>query len=97
MKTKNIFLTLSLAAFAIGFSDAGDSIFWDTARPIGAILFMLFMIFNLLENESALLDEQNRFGAADRKRSQTPRTISAENLSVQDYPVVDCDSTQRTA
>lgn len=59
MKLKNIFLALSLSAFAVGFN-SGDSIYLGVGLPVGAILFMLFMIFNLLEKESALLDEQRR-------------------------------------
>lgn len=66
MKTKNIFLTISLLAFAIGFSSVGESIYWDMCLPVGAIFFMLFMIFNLLEKEAALLDQQNRDAAANR-------------------------------
>lgn len=59
MKLKNIFLTIGLIAFAIGFSDMGESVFWYLSRPVGAILFMLFMILNLLEKETALFDQQN--------------------------------------
>lgn len=66
MKPKNIFLTFSLVSFAIGLSGVGESIFWDFCLPAGAILFCLFMIFNLLENETALLDEQNRDAAASQ-------------------------------
>lgn len=59
MKLKNIFLTTALIAFAVGFSDVGESVFWYLSRPVGAILFMLFMIFTLLEKEAALFDDQN--------------------------------------
>jgi hypothetical protein len=55
---KNIAFTLSLVAFAIGFSDGGESMFWYMGRPVGAILFGIFMIFMVLEKESLLLDEQ---------------------------------------
>jgi hypothetical protein len=57
-KVKNIALTISLVAFAIGFSDGGESIFWYMGRPVGAILFAVFMIFTVLEKESLLLDKQ---------------------------------------
>ena len=59
-KVKNIALTVSLIAFAIGFSDGGESAFWYMGRPVGAILFAVFMIFTVLEKESLLLDEQRR-------------------------------------
>ena len=58
IKTKKIALTLSLIAFAIGFSDAGESTFWYMGRPVGAILFAVYMIFMVLEKESLLLDKQ---------------------------------------
>ena len=60
MKLKNVFLTISLVFFAIGLSQGGESIFWYMGLPTGAVFFGLFMIFMLLEKETALLDEQNR-------------------------------------
>jgi hypothetical protein len=57
-KIKNIALTISLVAFAVGFSDAGESMFWYMGRPMGAILFGVFLIFMVLEKESLLLDDQ---------------------------------------
>lgn len=64
MKLKHIFLALSLSAFAVGFN-SGDSIYLGVGLPAGAILLILFMIFNLLEKESAILDEQRRAAKLD--------------------------------
>jgi hypothetical protein len=44
---------------AIGFSDAQPNIFFYLGRPIGTILFGLFLIAQMMEKESALYDEQN--------------------------------------
>lgn len=62
MKLKNVFLTISLVSFAIGFISTGESIFWYLGLPVGAIFFGLFMIFMILEKETALLDEQSGCG-----------------------------------
>src|SRR5947208_813846 len=72
MKPKNIFLAASLAAFAVGFSDGGESTFWYMGRPVGAVLFVLFMIFMFLEKETMLLDEQNRAAMAQLNKSFRP-------------------------
>lgn len=59
MKIKNIFLIISLVAFAVGFN-SGDSVYLGAGLPFGAILLGSFMIFTVLEKETALLDEQRR-------------------------------------
>jgi uncharacterized membrane protein YtjA (UPF0391 family) len=64
---KYIFLTVSLIAFAIGFSDAQATTLFDLGRPVGAILFGLFLIVQVFEKESALLDEQMAAEAAQRR------------------------------
>jgi hypothetical protein len=63
---KYIFLALALVEFAIGFSDLRPTTFFYLGRPLGAILFGLFLIAQMLERESALLDEQNRAAALDQ-------------------------------
>jgi|SRR5208282_4388729 len=57
---KYIFLTLALLEFVIGFSDLRPATFFFLGRPLGAIFFGLFLIAQMLERESALLDEQSR-------------------------------------
>lgn len=58
MKLKNIILTLSLAAFAVGFSDLRENaIFW-LGRPVGALLFGIYMILLVLEGATDLYDKQ---------------------------------------
>ncbi len=75
MRIKTILLTVSLVAFAIGFSDGGESTFWYMGRPLGAVFFILFFILTLLEREYDLLDEQNR--AEEAKRSALARKPAA--------------------
>jgi|GEM_PF-3531594 len=82
IRCKYLFLTLSLIAFAIGFSEAQDNVFFWLGRPIGAILFGLFMIFMVLEKESLLYDEQKRTPELAKEKStprpQTNKTSSQE-------------------
>ena len=65
-KWKYIFLALALVEFAIGFSNLQPTTFFYLGLPLGAIFFGLFMITQLLEKESALLDEQNRAVVLDQ-------------------------------
>ena len=63
--TKNL-LVLGLVALAAGvvfntgLIPVGDRVTLLIALPVGAVLFGLFMISRLLENEAALFDEQQR-------------------------------------
>lgn len=86
MKTKTILLITSLIAFAVGFSDIGNSILSEMGRPVGAILLGLALIFAILEKETALLDEQNHDGSP-RKISQKSASKSAEANSAEDFPI----------
>lgn len=85
MKPKYIFLTLSLIELAIGFSNARQNAFFYLGLPVGAILFGLFLITQVLEKESALYDEQNR--AADLARN--PRPVWPQRLPIQQKAAYD--------
>lgn len=87
---KNIALATSLVAFAIGFSEGGETMFWHLGRPVGAILFAVYMIFMVLEKETALLDEQQRvakgkiegsFGIATRLQKSSHKENCAPALT----------------
>jgi hypothetical protein len=81
MKPKYIFLTLSLIELTIGLSNARQNTFFYLGLPVGAILFGLFLIFQVLEKESALYDEQNRAAELARnpgKIRQQPSSIRQE-------------------
>jgi uncharacterized membrane protein YtjA (UPF0391 family) len=55
-----IFLAISIGATLIGFSGIGTSVFWTLAKPVGAIFFVVFFIFYLLEDESEKFAEEER-------------------------------------
>jgi hypothetical protein len=87
-RLKNIFLTLALVEFAIGFSNLRPTTFFYLGPPLGAIFFGLFMITQLLEKESALLDEQNRAAALSRNEPIRPVAPSRNSRNeVATHPV----------
>ena len=89
MKPKLIFLILSLVEFAIGFSNARPNVFFYLGLPIGAILFGLFLIAQVLEKESALYDEQNRASeSATRSAGIQKRRKPSIQKEVAQHPVL---------
>ena len=60
MKPHKIFLIISIVTFGVGLLDLGESMFWHALRPVGAVAFLLFFIFQLLDKEVALMDKQER-------------------------------------
>jgi hypothetical protein len=87
LKAKHVFLGLALLELAISFSNVRPNVLSCLGLPLGAALFMLFLIFHVMEKASALLDAQNR--AAVRSR-QTPRPPPAstprKNTNPAQYP-----------
>ena len=53
-----IFLTVAVISFAIGLTEYAENSFFYMGRPVGAICFVLFMIFQFLKNETALYDQE---------------------------------------
>ena len=78
MKHKNIFLTLSLLALAAEFFHPGESVSWYICPPAAAVFFVLFLIFTVLEKETALFDEQQRV-ARQSDSTITPPVSSAKS------------------
>ena len=64
-KTTKILLAISLTGFAVGFTN----ILWGVGTPVGAVFLGLFMIFKILEKETALFDEENRSRIAWAERN----------------------------
>ena len=87
-RAKKIFLITSLMAFAIGFSDAQENVFFWMGRPVGAILFGLFMIFTVLEKESALFDEQQRSTKSADAKSPVRAPTKSFNKGVAATPAL---------
>lgn len=77
---KYIFLTLALAEFAIGFSESRPATFYFLGRPLGATLFGLFLIAQILEKESILSGKRNRATVRGQTRTGLA-TGTAEELS----------------
>jgi hypothetical protein len=66
-RTTKILLSISLTAFAFGFTN----VLWGLGTPIGAICFGLFLIFRILGRETSLYDkeQQLRLGAAEAQQA----------------------------
>lgn len=76
LRAKHVFLTLSLIELAIGLSNARPNIFFYLGLPVGAILFGLFLIAQVMEKESALYNEQNRAaGPSSQSREVRQRPL----------------------
>lgn len=88
LRWKYVLLGLSLIELAIGFSNARPNVFFYLGLPVGTILFCLFLIFQFLEKESALYDEQNR-DAEQRRQAAQPGLRPAQPARVEetDHPV----------
>ena len=90
-KWKYIFLALALVEFAIGFSNLRPTTLFYLGPPLGAIFFGLFLITQILEKESALLDEQNRAAAQARHepiRSPAPSQNSRNEVATHPGPAI---------
>ncbi len=59
-KWKYFLLGAALMELAIGLSNARPNLFFYMGLPLGAILFILFLLCLIFEKESALYDEQSR-------------------------------------
>ena len=73
MKAKYILLTCSLIELAIGLSNARQNTFFYLGLPVGALLFGLFLIAQIMEKASALYDEQKRARALTSKSREAPQ------------------------
>jgi uncharacterized membrane protein YciS (DUF1049 family) len=81
LKWKHIFLALSLIELAIGLSNARPNTFFYLGLPVGAILFGLFLIAQVMEKESAVYDEQKRstaLSSESREVRQRPLSLRRE-------------------
>lgn len=81
IKLKNVFLTISLTGLALTICDRQPTVLSYMFLPVSAILFGLFMIWTVLEKESALFDEQNRDEEPAVKRMRPERSQSTDVLT----------------
>ena len=86
-KTTKILLAISLAGFAVGFTN----ILWGVGTPVGAVFLGLFMIFTILEKETALFDEENRsrIAWAERNTASVARSAPAGQPEAYGSPPLD--------
>jgi hypothetical protein len=72
-----IFLALAVISFVIGATDLAENMFFYLGRPVGAISFILFLIFQFLQKETALYDADQRTNLAavspQAKEQKSPR------------------------
>lgn len=73
LRWKYVFLTASLISLAIAVLDHEPSRISYLSLPVGTILFGLFLIWNVLEKESALFDEQNQKAPLAQKPAPSKR------------------------
>ena len=88
---KHIILALALIELAIGFSGLRPTTFFYMGPPLGAILLGLFLVTQLLEKESVLLDEQNRAAVLTRNepiRRAVPSQNSRNEVATHPVPTM---------
>jgi hypothetical protein len=88
MKLKYILLTLSLIELTVGFSNARQNTFFYLGLPVGAALFGLFLIAQLLEKESALYDEQRRAARREQKPCEDQKQPLSSRQAVAPDPAL---------
>jgi hypothetical protein len=59
-KVAKIFLIGSVAAFALSLTGPGGELLWGILKPLGALLFGAFFITNLVANEYAKYDQEQK-------------------------------------
>jgi hypothetical protein len=57
-KITTLFLTISVAAFALSLTGPGSEVLYGGLKPIGAIAFIAFFIANLLSKEVEAYDQE---------------------------------------
>jgi hypothetical protein len=59
-KWPKIFLVISVTSFAFGLTSVGSEIAYGILKPIGAIMFGVFFITQILDKEITQYDEEMR-------------------------------------
>ena len=78
--TTKFLLSISLTGWVVGFT---TNVLWGIGLPVGAVFFGLFLIFKLLEKESALFDEEHHLrmelAAQNSTDNPSPGTVRASS------------------
>jgi hypothetical protein len=74
-----IFLAAAVIFFVIGMLDLAENAFFYLGKPLAAIFFILFMMFQFLQKEVALYDrEQEAKRVALKDQAKRSKPTSAE-------------------
>jgi hypothetical protein len=65
-------LTASIITLALSFTGPGSAIGYGLLKPVGAILFILFFMTNLLAKETPRYDEEQQRHLEDADRAPMP-------------------------
>jgi len=85
---KYIFLAFALVALAIGCGDPRTATSIYSGRPLGEILLGLFLVAQLLNRDSVLLEEQIRAAALTQNEPiRTPMPSKYSRNEVATHPV----------
>lgn len=76
-KTPKIFLILSIVLFAVSLTGPGSDIAWGLVKPLSAVIFILFLIFQILAKEIAA----NQPGGSPPAPSKARRNGSSDSVS----------------
>ena len=76
-KIAKIFLIGSVTAFALSLTGPGSEFMWGILKPLGALLFGAFFITNLVANEYAKYDQEQKAKVALPARESVPYPASA--------------------
>ena len=81
--TTKFLLSISLTRLVIGLT---TNVLWGIALPLGAVFFGLFLIFKLLEKESALFDEEQHlrleYAAQNSAHNPSPTISPSANHNI---------------
>src|SRR5256885_980899 len=68
-------LTVAVMAFLASLTEAGSAIAWGFLKPLGAVLFIVFFIGQLLHKEVVKYDEECRSQMALAKQPQAAPSL----------------------
>jgi hypothetical protein len=67
-------LIASVVSFGLGLTPVGSELLWGVLKPLGAGLFIVYFIAQLLEKETAQYDEDHRKHLEPSRRSPERRS-----------------------
>jgi hypothetical protein len=96
MKLHKIFATVSLTTFLLALTESGNAIGYGILKPLSAVFFILFFIFQLLEKESALYAAENaeQMRLAEEHAARVQSAANTARLASTKSPAVASSSGQ---